>query len=61
MDRIINLSRIVRKHDSIMFLLDRLTKVSNFISAKTTYSTSDVALVFIKDIVILHDVPKNIV
>ena len=49
------------QHDSIMGVVDRLTKVAHFIPLKTTYSTSDVAQVFIRYVVILHGVPKNIV
>ena len=42
-------------------VVDRLTKVVHFILVKTMYSASDVAQVFIRDVVILHGVPKNIV
>ena len=49
-----------RQHDSIMVVVDNLTKVSHFILVKTTYTASDVEQVFIKDIVRLHGVPKNI-
>ena len=48
-------------HDSIMVVVDMLTKVTHFILVKNTYSNSDVAQVFIKYVVILHGVPKNIV
>ena len=61
MDFIIGLSRIVRQHDSIMVVVDRLTKVAHFIPVKSTFSASDVAQVFIRDVVTLHGVPKNIV
>jgi len=47
MDFIIGLSRTMRKHDSIMVVVDRLTKVAHFIPVKSTFSASDVALVFI--------------
>lgn len=45
------LSRTVRHNDSIMVVVDRLSKVAHFIPVKTTYSASDVAHVFIKEIV----------
>jgi len=53
-------TRTSRQHDSIMVVVDRLTKVAHFILVKSTYSTSDVAQVFIRDIVRLNGVLKNI-
>lgn len=44
-----------------MVLLDKLTKVAHFIPVNTMCSTSDVAQVFIRDVVRLHGVPKKIV
>jgi len=43
MDFIICLLRIVRQYDSIMVVVDRLTKVAYFIQVKSTFSSSDVA------------------
>jgi len=57
-DFITGLPSTSRHHDSIM---DRLTKVAHFIPAKYTYSANDVAQVFIRDVVRLHGVLKNIV
>ena len=61
MDFITGFSGTSKQHDSIMVVVDRLSKVTHFILVKTTYSTSDVAPVFIKEIVRLHGVPKNTV
>ena len=61
MDFIIGFLRIVRQHDSIMVIVDRLTKVAHFIPVKPMFSTSDVAHVFIRDVVKLHGVLKKIV
>jgi len=44
-----------------MVVVDRLTKVAHFILVKSTYSSSDVAQIFIRDIVRMHGVPKRIV
>ena len=55
------LSKTVKQHDSIMVIVDRLTKVAHFISVKSTFSASDVAQVFIRDVVRLQGVSKNIV
>ena len=61
MDFIAIFSRKYRQHDSIMVVVNRLKKVAHFIPVKSTYSTSDVAHVFIREIVRLHGVPKKIV
>eukprot|EP00253_Pinus_taeda_P019679 PITA_19679 len=53
--------RSVRKQDSIMVMVDRSRKVANFILVKITYSTNEVAQIFIREIVRLHGVPKKIV
>jgi len=59
MEFITGLSRKMRQHDSIMVIMDRLTKVVYFILVKSTFSTSDVAQVFIIDVVIFHGVLRN--
>jgi len=61
MDFITGFPKKSRQHDSIMVVVDKLTKVVHFIPVTTMYSTSDVAHVFIRDVVRLHGVPKNIV
>ena len=61
MDFITGLPRIVRQHDSIMVVVDMLTKDAHFIPVKSTFSASNVAKVFMRDVVTLHGVPKNIV
>ena len=60
MEFIIGLSKIVRQHDSIMVVVDRLSKVAHFILVKTTYLASEVVQVFIREIVRIHGVPKKI-
>jgi len=44
-----------------MVVVDRLKRVAHFIPVKSTFSTSDVAQVFIRDVIRLHGVPKKIV
>lgn len=60
MDFITSLMRTSKQHDSIMVVVDRLSKVSYFILVKTNYSSSEVAEVFIREIMRLHGVPKKI-
>ena len=61
MDFITGFSRIVRQHDSIMVVVDRLTKVAHFIPMNSALLASDVAHVFIRDVVKLHGSLKKIV
>jgi len=61
MDFMTALLRIVRQHDSIMVVVDKLSKVAHFILVNTIYSASEVAHVLIREIVRLHGVPKKIV
>jgi len=44
-----------------MVVEDKLEKVVHFIPLKSTYSASDIAQVFIRDIMRFHGVPKKIV
>lgn len=61
MDFITGFPRIVRQHDSIMVVVDKLTKFVHFIPVKSKFSTSDVAQVSIKYVFKLHGVPNKIV
>ena len=61
MEFIMGFPRTVRQHDSIMVVVEKLTKVAHFIPVKSTFSASDVAQVFIRDVVKLHGVLKKIV
>ena len=61
MDFITGFPKTVRQHDSITANVDRLTMVVHFILVKSTFSASDVAQVFIRDVVRLHGVPNKII
>ena len=43
-----------RQHDSIMVVVDKLTKEAHFIPVKSTHNTDDIAKIFMKDIFKLH-------
>lgn len=62
MDFIIGFPRTSRKHDYIMIVVDSLSlsKVAHFLAVKSTNLSSEVAHIFVKDIVRLHDVPNKI-
>jgi len=49
MDFIIGLSRNLRYHDSIMVVVERLSKISYFIVVKSTNSASDIAYIFFRE------------
>jgi hypothetical protein len=61
MDFIIGLPRTSKGYESIWVIVDRLTKVARFIPVKTTYKGSQLAKLYMAQIVSLQGVPKKIV
>jgi hypothetical protein len=61
MDFITGLPKSTRQNDSIMVVVDKLSKSSHFIPVKSTCKEIDIANIFIKDIFRLHGMPKEIV
>ena len=61
MDFITGLTMTWRQHDSIMVVVDKLTKATHFIPVKSTHKTDDIAKIFMKEIFKLHGLPKEIV
>jgi hypothetical protein len=61
MDFITGLPRTSKKHDSIMVVVDKLTKAAHFIPLKTTHRAEDVDDIFLKEVARLHGIPKKIV
>jgi hypothetical protein len=61
MDFITGFPRTDKKHDSIMVVVDKLTKAAHFIPLKTTHKETNVADIFMREITRLHDIPKTIV
>jgi hypothetical protein len=61
MDFIIGLPRTSKQHDSIMVVVDKLTKSAHFIPLKTTHKAADVADIFLKEVACLHGISKTIV
>jgi transposase InsO family protein len=60
MNFIVGLPRTQSGYDSIWVIVDRLTKVANFIPVKTTYSGLQLAELYMSRIVCLHGVPNKI-
>jgi hypothetical protein len=61
MDFIVGLPLTARRHDSILVVVDTLTKSAHFIPMHTMYQAPDIKRVFTSEIVRLHGVPKNII
>lgn len=58
---IIGFHRTRRKHDSIIVVVDKLTKSTHFIPVNSTYKYEHVEEVFVKVIFWLHGVPNTII
>ena len=61
MDFITGLPMTWRQHDSIMVVVEKLTKAVHFILVKSMHKTDDIANIFMKDILKWHVFPKAIV
>jgi hypothetical protein len=61
MDFVIGLPQTQKGNDSILVIIDRLTKVAHFIPVKNTFGGATLARIYLKEIVRLHGFPQNIV
>ena len=61
MDFITGFPMTWRQHDSIMVVVEKLTKETHFISVKSMHKTNYIANIFMKEIFKLHGLPKAIV
>ena len=61
MDFIKGLPMTWRQHDSIMVVVDKLTKEAHFIPVKSMHKNDYIANIFMKEIFKLHGLPKAIV
>lgn len=61
MDLIVGLSRNFTQHDAITVAIEKISRVTHLLVIKSTNSTSEVAQIFLKEIVRLHGVPKKII
>jgi transposase InsO family protein len=61
MDFITGLPIMNKKHDSIMMVIEKLTKVAHCVPVKTTHTTNNIAEIFMKEISRLHGIPRTIV
>ena len=61
MDFVTSLSNTPNRHDAIWVIVDRLTKSAHFIPINISFPVSQLAEIFIREIVKLHGVPSSIV
>ena len=61
MDFMIGLPCTFQKNDVIWVIVDRLTKVAQFLPVQQGYSLDQLADIYVKEIVRLHEVPISIV
>jgi hypothetical protein len=61
MDFITKLPRTIKQHDSIMVVVDKLTKVAHFIPVKLTHRVTNIVDIYMREITQLHGIPKTIV
>jgi hypothetical protein len=61
MDFIIGLPKSAKQNDTIMVVVDKLSKDVHFIPIKSTSKEINIASIFIKEIFRLHGMPKEII
>ena len=61
MDFIIGLLKNFKQRDSIMVVVDKLSKTTQFILVKSTYKVVNIADIFMKEISRLHGEPKVVI
>ena len=57
MEFVVGLPCTHRQHDSIWFIVDRLTKSGHFLPIKVSYSAEEYVTLYIKEIVKLNGAP----
>jgi hypothetical protein len=60
-DFITKMPRKMKQHDSIMVVVDNLSKFNSFFPVNITHKETNIADIYMREIVRLHGVPKTIV
>jgi hypothetical protein len=61
MDFFVGFSLTSHRHNAILVIVDKLTKIAHFILVRDTYEVTDVASVFVSEVICLHRIPKKII
>lgn len=61
MDLIVGLPIFLHRHDAIMVIVDKLSKVAHFSPIRSSYTITLVARIFMEDIVRPHGLPRRII
>eukprot|EP00253_Pinus_taeda_P032874 PITA_32874 len=61
MDFITGLPKTKRNNDSIMVVVDKLSKAAHFIPVQSTYKAAQIAHIFMQNVFKLHGLPKTII
>jgi hypothetical protein len=61
MDFVVGLSLTSHRHNAILVIVDKLTKSAHFIPVRDTYDVTDVAHVFLSEVIHLNGIPKKII
>jgi hypothetical protein len=61
LDFITGLPKTQKQNDSIMVVIDKLSKYAHFIPMKSTYKTINDIEIFMKEIFRLHGIPKMVI
>jgi hypothetical protein len=61
MDFITKLPRTLKQHESIMVVVDKITKAMHFIPIRLTHKATNIADIYMRAIARLHGIPKTLV
>jgi hypothetical protein len=61
MDFFVGLPLTSHRHNAILMIVDELTKSPHFILVRETYDVTDVAHIFVSEVICLCEIPKNII
>jgi hypothetical protein len=61
LDFIIGFPKNQKQNDSIMVVINKLSKSAHFIPVKSTFKAINIAEIFMKEIFILHGIPKMVI
>ena len=61
MDFVVGLPKARRGFDSVLVVVDRMTKSAHFLPVKTTYGAEEYAKLYIHELVRLHGIPLSII